>query len=249
MGFWSRVTETLDARLYPGVGDNWDDEELRARVLRVLAPDHHLLDVGAGAGIVPQMNFRGHAARVCGVDLDPRVMDNPFLDEARLSGAERIPYGDATFDVVVSDNVLEHLAEPATVFAEVARVLKPGGSFFAKTPNRAHYMPTIARVSPHAVHQAVNRFRGRASADTFPTLYRANRPRRIHALAASAGLEVVDIALVERRPEYLRKVPPAYLLGWLYERTVNATELLADLRILLVVQLRKATSSRRDQKT
>ncbi len=239
MGFWSRITETLDARLYPGVGDNWDDEELRARVLAVLRPEHHLLDVGAGAGIVSQMNFRGRAARVCGVDLDPRVVDNPYLDEARLASAERIPYDDAMFDVVVCDNVLEHLSEPQVVFSEVARVLKRGGIFFAKTPNRTHYMPTIARMSPHVVHQAVNRFRGRATVDTFPTLYQANRPSRVRALAAGAGLEVVDIALIERRPEYLRKIPPAYIVGWLYERTVNATELLADLRILLVAELRK----------
>ena len=31
------------------------------------------------------MNFRGLAARVCGVDLDPRVVDNPMLDEGKIA--------------------------------------------------------------------------------------------------------------------------------------------------------------------
>jgi SAM-dependent methyltransferase len=84
-----------------------------------------------------QMNFRGLAARVCGVDLDPRVVDNPALDEGRVANADRIPYENERFDVVFSDNVLEHLDEPLSVFREVARVLKPGGRFLFKTPKVA----------------------------------------------------------------------------------------------------------------
>jgi 2-polyprenyl-3-methyl-5-hydroxy-6-metoxy-1,4-benzoquinol methylase len=75
---------------------------------------------------------------------------------------------------VFPDNVLEHLYEPEEVFREVARVLKPGGVFLFKTPNKWHYMPTIAQLTPHGFHRAVNRWRGRAEIDIFPTRYRAN---------------------------------------------------------------------------
>ncbi|MEI2780661.1 MAG: hypothetical protein V9H25_05130 [Candidatus Competibacter sp.] len=44
-----------------------------------------------------------------------------------------------------------------SVFREVARVLKRGGVFLFKTPNKTHYMPTIARLTPHRFHQFVNR--------------------------------------------------------------------------------------------
>ena len=125
----------------------------------------------ARAGIVQQTNFRGLAARVCGVDLDPRVVDNPMLDEGKIADAGGIPYPDAAFDVVFADNVLEHLPDPLAVFREIARVLKPGGVFLFKTPNKTHYMPTIARLTPHRFHQFVNRLRGRAEIDTFPTRY------------------------------------------------------------------------------
>ena len=233
------LTSRLDLRLYPHYAPNWDDALFRERVLAVLRPEHHLLDLGAGAGIVAAMNFRGRAARVCGVDPDPRVRENPFLDEGRVGTGERIDYPDASFDVAIADNVLEHLEDPAATFAEIHRVLKPGGRFLFKTPNRFHYMPLVSRITPLRFHRAFNRMRGRAAVDTFPTRYRANSRGQIRALAARTGYRVAELELVEGRPEYLRFSVPTYLVGWLYERLVNSTALLADLRILLIGQLEK----------
>src|SRR4051794_53079 len=142
--------------------------------MRLLTPESVVLDLGAGAGIVKQMDFRGLARKVCGVDLDPRVLKNPLLDEGRIGNAGVIPYADGQFDLAFSDNLLEHLDTPCAVFSEVTRVLKPGGVFLFKTPNKWHYMPTIARLTPFRFHQYVNRLRGRAQSDTFPTRYRAN---------------------------------------------------------------------------
>jgi len=150
-----------------------------------------------------------------------------------------IPFADETFDIVVADNVLEHLREPAKTFREVHRVLKPGGVFVAKTPNKWHYMPIIARLTPHSFHEWFNQLRGRSSVDTFRTLYRANSRRDIRRLAREAGFEVLALELTEGRPEYLRLTTPTYLLGMIYERGVNSTEWLAGLRILLTVELRK----------
>ena len=151
------LREKLDRALYPSYARNWDDQLFRERILQRLTPTAVILDLGAGAGIVQQMNFRGLAARVCGVDLDPRVIDNPMLDEGKIADAGGIPYPDATFDLVFADNVLEHLPDPLAVFRDIARVLKPGGVFLFKTPNKTHYMPTIARLTPHRFHQFVNR--------------------------------------------------------------------------------------------
>lgn len=233
----------LDRTLYPGVASRWDDERLRAAVLARLAPHHRLLDLGAGAGIVPQMNFRGLAAQVCGVDPDPRVATNAHLDEARVGVGEQIPYPDAHFDVVVADNVLEHLDDPDRVFAEVARVLKPGGSFFAKTPNAWHYVPAIARCTPHSFHRFVCRLRGRAGVDTFPTRYRANTPRAIASIGARHGLRLTASSTHEERPEYLRISAPTYVVGWMYERAVNTLPGGAKWRSVLVAELRKDAQS------
>lgn len=233
------ITSWIDNNAYAGFSRNWDDTIFRQRILSSLKTEHHVLDLGAGAGIVGQMNFKGCAHKVCGVDLDPRVVSNPFLNEGRVSDAGEIPYADRSFNVVFSDNVLEHLDDPLIVFREVERVLKPGGVFLFKTPNKWHYMPTIARLTPHGFHQYVNRLRGRADVDTFPTRYRANSFGDVARLAADAGLVVDRIDRIEGRPEYLRMTWPTYLIGLAYERLVNSAEIFAPLRILLVGSLRK----------
>lgn len=235
----SRIVEWLDRNAYPGFEKNWDDEIFRQRILAHLRNDSLVLDLGAGAGIVAQMNFRGLARRVCGVDVDPRVETNPLLDEGRIADAGGIPYPDGTFDLVFADNVVEHLAEPSQVFTEVRRVLRRGGVFLFKTPNRAHYMPTLARLTPHRFHQYVNRLRGRKAQDTFPTLYRANSVNSVRRVAATCGFDAERIDRIEGRPEYLRMSGPTYLLGTCYERVVNLADMFAPFRILLIAELRR----------
>jgi SAM-dependent methyltransferase len=235
----SGIVGWLDRRLYPRHADNWDDEMFRERILRHLNAGSIVLDLGAGAGIVSQMNFKGLAARICGVDLDQRVTSNQMLDEGRVADAGGIPYPDDTFDVVFADNVVEHLSEPAQVFLEVRRVLKPGGVFLFNTPNKTHYMPLIARMTPHKFHQFVNRLRGRAEVDTFPTRYRSNTIADATAVAKAVSLSVDRLERIEGRPEYLRMAWPLYLVGATYERIVNSSEMLAPFRILLIAQLRK----------
>ncbi len=235
----STMIRKIDRSLYPGYSHRWDDQLFRERILPHVGLEKTVLDLGAGAGIVEAMNFKGLAKKVCGVDLDPRVEANPMLDEGRLADAGHIPYPDQAFDVVFADNVVEHLADPLAVFREVHRVLKPGGVFLFKTPNKTHYVPTIARLTPHPFHQFINRLRGRAESDTFPTLYRANTLADVQRIGREAGFEVRSVSRIEGRPEYLRITWPTYLLGAAYERTVNASECLAMFRILLIAELRK----------
>ena len=236
----SALTHWLDRTCYPKHGNNWDDEALRQRVLHRLRPTDTLLDIGAGAGRVTQMNFRGVAYKVIGIDPDPRVASNPHLDEGHIGFAEQLPFESGRFDVVVCDNVLEHLQEPANVLAEVHRVLKPGGLFLGKTTNKMHYMPLAARLSPTSFHRFFNRLRGRPPADTFPTLYRINSPNDVRRYAEKCGFQVTSISLLEGRPEYLRFSFPTYVMGLLYERLVNSSKLLANFRVVLIVELQKS---------
>lgn len=236
------AVEWLDRRFYPGLSFNWSDIAFRNVILSRLQPNAQLLDLGAGAGIIPEANFKDRAARVCGVDPDPRVDENPYLHEAKVGLGDRIPYPDGQFDVVIANNVLEHLEHPVEVFREIRRVLKPGGTFIAKTPNRSHYVPLIARLTPTAFHRFYGALLGRDKEDTFPTVYLANSRAQLEALAHSAGMQVEAITLIESRPEYLRINPVSYLLGIAYERFVNSSALFANWRVVLIAQLRKPVS-------
>jgi len=233
------LTNWLDKKFYPLYQNNWDDKLFREYISSHLSSEAIILDVGAGAGIVKEMNFKGAVGKVCGVDLDPRVESNPYLDEGKVTDANSIPYNDNYFDLVFADNVMEHLDDPFTVFHEIHRVLKKDGLLLFKTPNRYHYMPFIARLTPHYVHQYVNNLRGRNATDTFPTLYRANTRKKSEIIASKTGFKVEGIHRIEGRPEYLRIFFLTYLIGLLYERLVNSSKLLAFLRVVMIVELRK----------
>ena len=233
------IISTIDRTFYADFQKNWDDELLRLQLLARIGPSDSILDFGAGAGIVPQMNFRGVAGRVCGIDMDGRVVENPMLDEGRLTDGKSIPYPDGSFDLVFADNVLEHLEDPSDAFREIHRVLKTGGSFVFKTPNRWHYMPLIAKATPFRFHRYVNRRRGRADSDTFPTRYRANSSSQLRRLAAATNFQVEILDFVEGRPEYLRFSALTYPFGLLYERIVNSAPIFAGLRVIVIGVFRK----------
>jgi SAM-dependent methyltransferase len=65
----------------------------------------------------------------------------------------RLPFGDASFDAVLSLGVLEHVSDPDGSLAEIHRVLRPGGRFYVyKLPNRFSYLEKVARLAGLSYH-------------------------------------------------------------------------------------------------
>ncbi len=233
------VTNWLDKTLYSNYEDNWDDTLLRETILQYLTKESVCLDFGAGRGNVQQMNFRGLAKQIIGADIDSIVRSNPNLDSSVLIESDRIELPSNYFDIIYSDNVLEHLPNPEKSFNEIQRLLKPGGVFIAKTPNRFHYMPLVATLTPTWFHRWYNKLRGRETSDTFPTLYRANSEYAIHNLAKHASMNINNIRTIEGRPEYLRLNALTYLVGCFYEKLVNATNIFRIFRCVIIVEMVK----------
>lgn len=241
----SALTRWMDARLYAGYSDNWDNQRLRQYLMERLKSDHAILDLGAGRGALMEMNFKGAVKFVAGVDPDPVVHENPFLDEAKTLAVPdaKIPYPDESFNIVFSNNVLEHVNNPGNLFDEIYRILKPGGFFISKTPNKRYYVPAIARLTPHRFHEFINERRGRKRQDTFPTVYRCNTPEEVQKFAAHSGFKVIDLQMWEGRPEYLRLFAITYFMGYLYERLVNSFEAMSKFRCVIVFTLEKPKKS------
>jgi SAM-dependent methyltransferase len=116
-------------------------QEARAQVLRVLREagidDEQyfagkvVLEIGPGAVGFPEAC--GARVALAVEPLAPRLAEHGLLldgDAVYLPvGAEAIPLLDSSVDVVVARNSLDHVADPAAVCAEVARILRPGGTF------------------------------------------------------------------------------------------------------------------------
>lgn len=237
LGFGWRTRE-LRERFYPpefrGMYDRFLDT-----ILEYVGPEDVILDAGCGSGRVFQHRLAGRTRFVLGVDVTDEPRANANIDGATKGDLRALPLRDASFDAVILSHVAEHLTEPEASFRELARVLRPGGRLFVLTPNRWHYVPLMARLLPHRLHLAFNRWRGLDTRDIFPTAYRANTAGRLRALAHNAGLTVERLERFETEPEYLAFHLAPYALGVAYERLVNRFAALAPLRVSLLLVGRK----------
>jgi SAM-dependent methyltransferase len=179
---------------------------LHAELRRHLPDEGDLLDLGCGDNR-ELADYRTARRRVWGTDL----VEHPHLAHRlwfrRMPPEGRIPFADASFDLVTSAWVFEHVEGPATFLADVHRVLRPGGRLIAVTPHAWHYVTWLIRsfgLLPHGVTQTlVERLYRREHHDTFPTFYRLNSRRRIAAAGRAAGMQLVDLVGFEN-PDYFR---------------------------------------------
>lgn len=118
------------------VGDmvkSWDVARTLDFIDTHLPKDARILDLGAFCSEVPvsltNMGFTG----VHGVDLNPNVTSMPHADRVQYSVSDfmNTPFAPASFDAVTAISVIEHGYEPERLFAELGRLLKPGGYFIA----------------------------------------------------------------------------------------------------------------------
>ncbi len=99
-------------------------------------PYGRALEIGAGTGFF-SLNLRqaGVLSEVCVSDLSPGMVAAAqanarrlgFEVEGRVGDAERLPYGDGEFDLVVGHAVIHHVPDVELAFREMLRVLRPGG--------------------------------------------------------------------------------------------------------------------------
>lgn len=98
-----------------------------------------LLDAGCGGGGFAKAIKRYRPdLEVHGIDLGAKAIEYAKTEPGnvifRVGDICSLPYGDRTFDAVVIEDVLEHLAQPRNATREISRILKEGGRFHAFIP-------------------------------------------------------------------------------------------------------------------
>lgn len=211
------------------------------------APNSRTLNLGAGpTPDQPVRSLKGEVAEVVGADIDPVVLENAELDHAVLIKNGMIPLENASFDLVYSDYVLEHVEKPEEFLAEVFRLLKPGGNFFFRTPNIFHYVSLVTVGTPHSFHELIaNRIRGlpKDAHEPYPTFHRMNSRLRLNRLALEAGFKEIELRMIECNPSYLEFHAVPFLIGVAYERFVNSHKAFSELRANIFGRFRKDGAS------
>jgi len=100
-----------------------------------------VLDIGCGDAGVP-IAFAERGAHAAGIEVSQasvergrlRAEEHGVRIDLRTGFAETLPFGQAEFDLVILDNVLEHVQDREKTLAEIHRVLRPGGLLYLVTP-------------------------------------------------------------------------------------------------------------------
>jgi len=135
----------------------------RYRFAKRFVRNKRVLDIACGEGYGAFGLLRAGAASVVGVDISEEACENARQEygiDARCGSAESIPIPDASVDVVVSFETIEHLADPARFVREAKRVLAPrSGVFIVSTPNRPVYNRSGGRNPFHCAELDEREFR------------------------------------------------------------------------------------------
>lgn len=230
------MSTTLRERVYPetsfgGFSRVNGTVAFYTRVRSLVDASTILLDLGCGRGKSEDnpsayqralQNFKGDVAKVIGIDVDPAGEENPKIDEFRLiEDINNLPVDDASVDVILSDYVLEHVEDPEAYLAEVRRILKPGGYFCARTPNRYGYVSLAASLIPNRAHANVvaQVQDDREEHDVFPTFYRMNRRGVLRDQFRRVGFSA-EVIRHEGEPTYFAFSPVAYRAGAFLHRFI-----------------------------
>jgi len=130
------------SEVYKGFLEAHDELYLRSYIELVdshAKPDSFILELGCGNGLSARM-LRDKGHQVIGIDLSSTFLEktNKWEDESLkylACSAINLPFKDQTFDLVCSNEMLEHVTDAEKSLTEMVRVVKPGGKIIVAGPN------------------------------------------------------------------------------------------------------------------
>ena len=144
------------AHMHPrSVRHFWHDAKLKLLTSQVeIAGGGHVVDVGCGSGnasiaiartgcTVTGLDLSSQAIAFCTQRAAQEGINAKFL---KITG-KKLPLRDASADIVISSEVIEHLSDPAEHLRELHRILRPNGTLILTTPNYRSAWPLLEFIS------------------------------------------------------------------------------------------------------
>lgn len=167
-----------------------------------------VLDVGGGPGHYTRaMRDAGARCLLVDLELEEIAVRGPLAEDTMVGTAARLPFADGSVDIVFSSNMLEHVADPDQVRAELVRVVRPGGLFVLSYTN---WLSPWGGHETSPWHFLGGRYAARRYARTHGSAPKNDFGRSLFAISVADG-----IAWARRQPHLaLRDERPRYLPPW-----------------------------------
>lgn len=204
-----------EAEAYDAMDHSGPNEAFVLRLLD-LGARGHVLDVGCGPGHIALLLATARAdLEVTGVDLSTHMLRIAEEHRAvsahaarvrfRLGDAKRLPFADASFDVVCSNTILHHIPDPVPFLRECGRVLRAGGAFLV----RDLFRPPTPEAADALVRQHAAAEPPRARELFRASLGAALTPDELRTAARAAGLSEMEVAVDSDRHMSLQRAAAA----------------------------------------
>lgn len=168
------------------------DDHYEALVNNLVTSDTAWMDVGCGRFLFPSngalaKELAGRAMRLCGIDPDETIHENPLVHEAVQAPIDEYT-GNNDFDLVTMRMVAEHIDNPSALARAVGSILRPGGHLVIYTVNKYSPVPLLTSIVPFKLHNpAKTVLWGTQAKDTFPTRFRMNTRSTLQQVMGAAG--------------------------------------------------------------
>ena len=191
------MAETYERILVPVIFAPWAQDLIERA--RPIGPADRILDLGCGTGIVARRlrERLGGGARITGVDASTEMIAMartlaPELDW-REGNAMKLPLADATFELVVSQQMLQFVPDRVAALREVRRVLVPGGRLVAATWRTRREQPLY-----EVLGQIAERHLGAANEKRFSF----GDDSALRAVLSDAGFTAIRVEVITRTDHY-----------------------------------------------
>lgn len=155
----------------------------------LIKPDTKLLDAGCGKkGIMNK--YKGKTTMTIGIDMQIDALKlNAAMDYKIVSGVENLPFKNNTFDIIISQWVVEHLSHPEQAFMEFERVLKEDGNIILVTNSIYNPLMLFSAKTPDLIRDRIKKrlLPREIEEDTFRTYYKCNSVSKMDRTLTGLG--------------------------------------------------------------